>query len=189
MNRIKREVFVELLVIQAQSGDPQAIGSLATVLQQELLAYSFRLVGDPHIARDVVQEVWVSVMCGIGRLSDPASFRAWVFQIVHNKSMDSLRAIVRDRSELDNFRRSSEGKTTEAYIESLSELDDVRKWIDALPPADRGLLTLYYENNLSIRDIASILGNTESATKSKLYQVRQKLKQHLIRLERSNNDN
>ncbi len=188
MSRNQREVLVELLVIQAQAGDPKAIGSLANVFQHELLAHAFRLVADSDISRDIVQDAWVSVMRGIGRLKDPASFRAWVFRIVHNKSMDSLRTVVRNRNELEVFGRSSAASTAVGNIEPPSELNDLKKLIDALTPNDRALLTLYYENNLSIREIASITGFTDSATKSKLFHLRQKLKQQLIDLEGSNND-
>jgi len=188
MSRNQRDVLIELLVLQAQGGDPQAFGSLAKLLQQELVAYSFRLVADSHAAKDVVQEAWVSVLKGIRRLQDPASFRAWVYRIVHNKSMDSLRTAVRYRDELETFRQTSEAKTSTAEPDPPRELDDLRTLIDTLPTTDRALLTLYYENGLSIREIASITGNSESAIKSKLFHLRQEMKQRLLSLKGKKND-
>ncbi len=186
MSRDRQDVLIELLVIQTQSGDPKAIGQLAELFQRELVAYAFRLVGDAHSARDVVQEAWLSVMRSIGRLNDPASFRSWVFRIVHNKSMDSLRNVVRDRNELESLGRSITENRNADIAKEERDLEEIRGLIDALPPADRALLVLYYENELSIREIAAITGNTESATKSRLYHIRQKLKLSLSKSERPN---
>lgn len=186
MSRDQRDVLIELLVIQSQSGDPKAIGQLAQLLQRELVAYAFRLVGGTHEARDVVQEVWLSVMKTIGRLKDPEAFRSWVFRMVHNKSMDYLRSVVRERNELERLGRSIAANEDVQPAEKDSDLTTIQRLIDGLPPADRALLVLYYENELPIREIAAITGNTESATKSRLYHIRQKLKLSLSKSERYN---
>ncbi len=176
MSRDSKNVLIELLVIQSQSGDPKAIGQLVELFQWELFAYAARLVGDVDSARDVVQETWLSVVRSIGRLNDPATFRFWVFRLVHNKSMDCLRKVVRDRNELENLGRSLGANKYPDAAEEDSELAKIQRLIEALMPADRALLILYYENELSIREIATITGKTESATKSRLFHVRQKLK-------------
>ena len=186
MSRDQRDVLIELLVIQTQSGNPKAIGQLAELFQRELVAYAFRLVGNPHEAQDVVQEAWLSVMKTIGRLQDPAAFRSWVFQIVHNKSMDCLRSVVRERHRLEGLGRSMVTNRDTNPVEEDSDLAKIHRLMDALPPAERALLILYYDNELSIREIAAITGNTESATKSKLYHIRQKLKLSLSKSERHN---
>ncbi|HMO12693.1 MAG TPA: RNA polymerase sigma factor [Pirellulaceae bacterium] len=188
MSRDKRDVLIEFLVIQTQSGNPKAIGQLAELFQQDLVAYAFRLVGNVHTARDVVQEAWLSVLKTIGRLQDPAAFRSWVFRIVHNKSMDCLRYVVRERVELEGLGRSMAANRDTEPAEEDSELVNIQRLIDALPPAERALLVLYYDNELSIREIAAITSNSESATKSRLYQIRQKLKLSLSKLERQNHD-
>ncbi len=184
MSRDQQKVLIELLVIQSQAGDPKAFGRLAELLQQELVSYAFRLVGDPHAARDVVQESWLSVLRSIGRLNDPASFRSWVFRIVHNKAVDRLRSVVRERQELKNLERWSEAASGPETAAKESEVAEIRRLINALPTADRALVVLYYENGLSIREVGSITGNTESATKSKLFHIRQKFKLSLSKKER-----
>ncbi len=183
MNRNQHDVLIELLVIQTQSGDPNAIAQLADLFQRELVAYAVRLVEDAHAAQDVVQETWLSVLKTIGRLKDPAAFRSWVFRIVHNKSMDCLRNGIRDRNELQHLGRSQAAVRNGDQAGVDTELVKIQTLIEALPPAVRALLVLYYENGLSIREIAAITGNTESATKSRLYHIRQKLKLSLSKPE------
>ncbi len=184
MTRDQQEILIELLVIKTQAGDPSAIGGLADLFQQDLVAYSFRLVGDQHAARDVVQETWISVLRGIGRLKDPALFRAWVFRIVHNKSMDCLRKAVRDRTEQADLRQVKAVNIDSNPADNRGDVAAIQKLIQELSPSDRALLALYYEYDLAIREIATVTGNTESAIKSKLYHLRQSLKQSLSQTER-----
>jgi RNA polymerase sigma factor (sigma-70 family) len=97
--------------------------------------------------------------------------------------MDNLRKVVRDRQELESMGRLIVKQQNPNRIEENSGVEEIRNSIGSLPPADRALLILYYENDLPIREIAVITGNTESATKSKLYHIRQKLKQSLSKSE------
>ncbi len=186
MNRNKREILVELLVLQAQAGDPRAIGSLASIFQAELLAYSFRLLADSHEACDAVQDSWLSVIQGIGKLKDPASFRVWIFRIVHNKSMNHLRKKVRDRNEAKELLQSRPLTIEHRELGPNDELENLHKLINELPPTDRGTLTLFYENCLSIREIAIVTNTSDSAVKSRLFHIRQRIKEKLIIFERDN---
>lgn len=188
MSRDQQEILIELLVIQTQAGDSQSMGQLAELLQHELVAYSFRLIGDPHAARDVAQETWLSVLRGIGRLRDPSSFRAWLFRIVHHKSMDRLRSVVRERTEQDHLRATAAEQTKLSSQHQDHDITIVQNLIQTLPSNDRAVLALFYEHELSIREIANITGNSESATKSKLYHLRQNLKTRLNQLERNPHD-
>jgi DNA-directed RNA polymerase specialized sigma24 family protein len=49
-------------VLRAQSGDAEALDALLGGVQEPLYRYIFRLVGDPHLARDVLQDVFVLII-------------------------------------------------------------------------------------------------------------------------------
>ena len=71
------------LVIAAKNGDRAAAESLAHRWRPRLLRTARRLLGDAALAEDVVQEAWISIARGIGRLIDPDRFPAFSFQILH----------------------------------------------------------------------------------------------------------
>lgn len=181
MDRTKRDVLVELLVVRAQSGDARAIGELASIWNPSLVAFANKLLGDQDAAQDVVQESWIAVMRGVHRLRDPALFRAWVFRVVNHKSTDYIRERIRSRQELEQFSHTR-GRITEDEPHATEDLvSSILKTIQEFDSADQALLRLFYQDELSIREIAFVNDCTPSAVKSKLFHLRKRIKQALER--------
>jgi hypothetical protein len=84
-----------MLVLAAQARQTDAFGRLATRWHARLLRHTARLTGDSEGAREIVQDVWVAVARGIGRLRDPASFGPWALRIVSRRSADLIREALR----------------------------------------------------------------------------------------------
>ena len=69
------------LVLLAQAGDRAALGELFRLVQAPLHAYLARLLGDGHLAEDVLQDVFVIVWRKLRWLREPDLFRPWVYRI------------------------------------------------------------------------------------------------------------
>lgn len=76
------DVYDELLVLRCQEGDQDALDELVARWQRRLFDHARRLTQQTDAAWDVVQEAWMAIVRGIGRLQDPASFRPWAYRIV-----------------------------------------------------------------------------------------------------------
>jgi RNA polymerase sigma-70 factor, ECF subfamily len=87
----------ELLVLRCQEGDAEAFEALVGRWQRRLWRYAWRLTGDESAAWDALQEAWIGISRGIGRLADAAAFPAWAYRIVSNKCRDSIRRDLRRR--------------------------------------------------------------------------------------------
>jgi RNA polymerase sigma factor (sigma-70 family) len=187
MQRTKRQVLIELLVIQSQTGDAHAVENLANICQSNLVAYALRLVEDRDDARDVVQEAWISIIRSIHQLQDPAAFTAWALRIVHGKSMDLLRKKMRERKHLKNVSEQPKANTSALTInrDATDEVTELLIVIQRLPPADRSLLHLFYSQSLSINEISAITGASRASIKSKLFHLRKKIK---MQIERQNHE-
>jgi RNA polymerase sigma-70 factor (ECF subfamily) len=82
------------LVARAQSqSDPAAFEALFAGYWRPVLAYCAVRIGDRDAAQDVAQEVFIGVAEQLHRFSPRgnASFRAWLFAIAHNKTVDARR--------------------------------------------------------------------------------------------------
>jgi len=88
MSGSKDQIALELLVLSAQAGDLPALERVIAYCQPLVLAHVYRLIDDRESARDVCQETLLAVARGLAVLSDPRSFRPWMYRIATFKSRD-----------------------------------------------------------------------------------------------------
>ena len=171
-------VLEELLVLRCQEGDTKALTELVNRWHPSLRGYAFQLIGDREAARDVVQDAWIAVMRGIRRLKDPATFRGWIYRIVHNKSVDWIRGQQRRRQAIQEVAHHSTNATP-APDSQGDRLAELRRAIASMSQNDRAVLRLHYLNRLPIKEIAQVIRVPEGTVKSRLYSARIRLKQLL----------
>ena len=168
----------ELLVLRCQEGDAEAFQALVGRWQQRLWRHAWRLTGDESAAWDALQEAWIGISRGLGRLEDATAFPAWAYQIVGNKCRDSVRRERRRREAADIYseamqREEQEGAAAQQQHNSLKEA------VEQLSGPDRAILSLRYEEQFDMAEIAAILGIPEGTVKSRLFHARTRLRKHL----------
>jgi RNA polymerase sigma-70 factor (ECF subfamily) len=173
--------YEELLVLRCQDGEERALGELVDRWQGRFVGHACRLTGRPDAASDVVQEAWIAIVRGLGGLDDPARFAPWAYRIVRNKCVDWVRRQQRRRRlgrELEENRRREEEL---ALANGRHEPRPGRliEALRALPPERQALLSLYYQDGLSVREIAEILEIPAGTVKSRLFQARNQLRDAL----------
>ena len=174
----RRQILDELLVLRGQGGDPEALRGLVEVMQPRLMAHAWHLTGDAEAAADAVQEAWVAIVKGLRRLQDPARFRSWALKIVTFKCRDWIRRA-------QSGRRLAEGLAQEqalregappAPTEEVDSVLSMREAIAALQPDRKALLSMFYLEEMSVRDIATALSIPAGTVKSRLFHAREKLR-------------
>lgn len=167
VNNRSEQVYDELLVLRCQDGDSEAIERLVKRWQLPVVNYANLITGDRDVARESVQEAWISVIRGFQRLKDPARFRQWLFRIVHNKCIDAMR---RSESGAQPV-RTEEG--TRAQLDSVEAREEVLTVLTSLSEQHRAVLALFYLHDIEVRDIAEMLDLPEGTVKSRLYNARE----------------
>ena len=168
-------VFDELLVLHAQSGDRRALERLAMRWQPRLLRSARRFTGDDELAREAVQECWLGIARGIGRLRDPAKFPGWAFMILRRRCADRVNAHAthRPRAEaLDEANAPSahaRGEDSAAIAQAFARL----------PEEQRVAATLFFVEQLKLDEIAEATGAPLGTVKSRIFAARKSLKQAL----------
>ena len=180
MDETPERVFDEYLVVLSQSGSSEALDGLARRWTPRLLRYVARLLGgssdDAETARDVVQEVWIGVIRGLRGLRDPAQFPAWIYGITTRKCADLIRTNMR-RRRLDAD-RAAVGSRDEVRVTPEYQID-LAAAIRGLPPTHRAAVHLFYREEMSVEEIASILEIPAGTVKSRLYTARETLREQL----------
>lgn len=117
-------------------------------------------------AEDILQETYVRAFISFGTLKSEESFKPWLISIARNLVNDHYR--MNDRySEVPYEDEISYGISINRSIGSF-----VSDTLDKLDEGERKILDLYYWQELSVREIAELLGVPEGTVKSRLHKAR-----------------
>ena len=172
----------EALALRLQAGDAVAGEVLVKRFYVPLTRYLHRLTGSDHLAEELHQQTWLSVLEHIGRF-DPGSassgFKAWLFRIATNKTNDHWRSRGRERVATDGLRLVTDdvGPAADERLESTEQQLKLRRAIDQLPEAQRQVLMLRYYSNMKFVEIAQLLGCPLNTALGRMFKANQKLRQ------------
>lgn len=157
-----------------------------------MVALAERLLRDRALAEDVVQESFVRAFDGLAGFEGRSSIESWLHRITVNSALSKLRQLKRlaEQSidehlpEFDRFDCRVETPWTRlASVEEIVESDDKRRRvyesIGQLPDAYRIVLQLRDIEDYDTREVATLLGISESNVKVRLHRARAALKKLL----------
>ena len=130
------------------------------------LAYSY--CGNRPDAQDVVQEVFLMLLQHPPVCSGPDQLRAWLMTVTANKCKDLLRSAHR--------RRTAPLEDTAAPPDNADEVLDVRSALEKLPQKLRGVVYLFYYEQMPTKQIAEILHLSDNTVRSRLHAARKQLR-------------
>jgi RNA polymerase sigma-70 factor (ECF subfamily) len=182
------------LLQAAQAGDRDAFAALVAPLLPGAYQFALRVLGDPQLAEDVVQEALVRAYVGLTGFRGRAPFRTWVFRIVHNVAMDALRQLGRQHQET-SWEEAASGEAGEEGEPRLAEVapgpeetvlaalgrEEILRAVAALPPEQRTVVVLRDVQGLSYGEIAAVTGQSLGTVKSRLHRARASLRAMLAR--------
>jgi RNA polymerase sigma-70 factor (ECF subfamily) len=151
---------------QAQAGSERAWARLYGLFAGPLRAYvSMRGAVDPD---DLVGETFVQVARNLATFEGgEAEFRSWVFMVAHNRVVDERRRTSRRPStpvaEHDESLLASGDVEAEA-LDALG-LERVRSMVERLTPDQRAVLLLRFVGDLTLEEIAVVIGRPIGAVK------------------------
>ena len=154
------------LVQQAMGGNREAFSDLAVVHWRRLLALARSIVVDLE-AEDVVQDGLIKAWKKLGTLRDPGAFDAWLTRIVANTAIARARRR-RFFEPIDGVAVAVEGTEIESRI-------DVGRLLVKLAPRQRAVLHLTTIEGYTDREIAGILGITNSSVRAHRLRARRRL--------------
>jgi len=163
-----------ILVLSCQKRDEPAFRELVNRWEPRLYYYLRRIVENENDVWDTLQETWLAVFQNIRKLKDPLNFPTWLYQISHNKAVNLLRK-ENKYVQITNEQMAEycENNNTVLDVEERTEL--VHKLLGKLKLAHREVLTLYFLEGFSIKEMAQIIGISEGTVKSRLYYAKNKL--------------
>ncbi len=164
------------VIDRCREGNRQAQSQLYKLYYKAMYSVSFRILNDSMEAEDVMQEAFLSAFRNIESYKGEVSFGAWLKRIVVNRSLDQLkkrRIKFEEVTEKTAQISESEMETTAVNIQTIKEA------IQDLPDGYRVVLSLFLIEGYDHEEISSILGITNSSSRTQLLRAKNKLRNNL----------
>jgi RNA polymerase sigma-70 factor, ECF subfamily len=179
----------ELLVLAAQSGDPDAFDELRRRHSRKVLRTLYRITRNWEDAEDALQNAFLKVFLHLNEFEGRSSFSSWFTRIAINSAL----MIMRKKRHLEV---SIDGNDDDSGASERWELRDLREdpevcymqkemkdllknAIVRLRPASRDVVELQQAQGYSTKELAQALGISQAAAKSRLLRARIALRAYL----------
>ncbi len=151
-------------VARLRAGDLGALETLVPRYEHRLYRYLLRITNDPALAQDLFHETWLRVAERIARFDPRRSFDTWLFSVAHNIAVDSLRRVRTQPFDADPV----EQPAVLRKLVDRERTDAVREAIEQLPDAAREVISLRFEEDMKLEEIAATTGAPLASVKSRL---------------------
>jgi RNA polymerase sigma-70 factor (ECF subfamily) len=170
----------QLELKRAIAGDEGALRRIWTEHAPHIDAVVRRLCGDPDLAADVSQEVWMQIFRALPSYRGDSQFGTWAHRIAVNRTLNALRKSRRisgSETDIEDDTASVEMDSDRTFLaESIEEA------MTQLSPGARAVFVLHDIEGYTHGEIGAQLGITAGGSKSQLFKARAKLRRLLAHL-------
>jgi RNA polymerase sigma-70 factor, ECF subfamily len=162
-----------LIIEELKNGYSEKLDTLIDVYGNKLKRTAYMMTSDLELAKDIVQECFISFYYNIHSYKGRCSLSTWLNKILINECRKQMRK--------SWFRKVISKNTIHEEITQVNTEDNdinrisINECILKLNEKDRQMILLHYYNDLKIKDISYISGCKEGTIKSRLKRARDKL--------------
>jgi RNA polymerase sigma-70 factor (ECF subfamily) len=177
------------LVERFQNGEEQAFNALVIEYQKRVFNLIYKYVPNSETAKDLSQEVFLKAFLALPHFKRQSAFYSWLYRIAINLCIDYLRK--QKRSHLQPLSELPTDLNDEEILNDLKPLPPdqaeakelgqiIGKAVNQLPPGQRRVFNLRYQEGLQLKEIAARLDRSEGTIKAHLYHARRRLQTLLL---------
>lgn len=160
-------------------GDLNAFGQLIQKHEKYAYTLAFRILKNQEDAEEVAQDAFMKVYYSLNSFEGKSKFTTWLYKIIYHEALGRLRKSKKTLINLDEIIDTKETPTEfmsgieQLHIEERKSL--IKKALDTIKPSESAVLTLFYLEQQSIKEIEQITDLTESHIKILLHRGRKSL--------------
>lgn len=175
MNKLDDIYYIKKIL----DGDTEFFARLVDRYSHRIYLLILRIVHRKEEAEEVTQDVFLKTFQVLHTFKGDCRFSTWLYRIAYTTAISATR---KKRNEFlyiedQTINNVVDSQVDETFDETNNSelLAKLEKAIELLPPDERGLISLFYMEEHSIEEIATVTGMTESNVKVKLHRIRKKL--------------
>ena len=167
------------LITNTLEGDTRAFGTLVEKYQGYVFTIVLRMVKVREEAEEVAQDTFIKAFESLSSFRGESKFSSWLYSIAYRKALDRIRKNKKYKASelLEEITEGEAGMFEDALqqLEDRERKEKIQQCIMQLPEVDAALITLYYFEEQSVKEIVAITELSEENIKVKLYRSRKKL--------------
>ena len=167
------------LVERIKKGDTKAFANLVKQYKDLVYTLTIRMLKNKEEAEEVSQDTFIKIYRSIHKFKGDSKLSTWIYRVAYNTSLDRLKKHKRtvDTVEINNFTEYNIDVIENGLeaLEAKERKEAIVTCMKQLAPKDNVVLTLYYFDELSIEEIAKVIGETTNNVKVKLHRSRKRL--------------
>lgn len=184
---------ITALIKKSQRGDAAAMEELLRAAYVPVSYQCRRFLKTGADAEDMTQEVLLLLYTKLDTLKEPAAFWGWLGRLTANRCKNALTRTHADlpifedgegNSVLDAVESGDRTAVPEEAFDNAETARMIGGIVDALPGAQRDCVLLYYYDEMSVKEIAEVLGASENTVKSRLNYARKTIKENVLDYEK-----
>ena len=188
----QREITSSLLNA-AIAGDQGALADLYNRTNDAVYHTIRFMVKDEDAVLDIMQDSYIKAFDSLGQLQEAGRFEPWIKRIAHNKAIDHLRKtktiafssmVPEDSDEVLEIEDDRIENLPDVVIDRQETTRLINEILDSLPADQRAVISMFYYDQLSVKEIASELDVPEATVKSRLQYGRRKIETQVRDLEK-----
>ena len=174
----KEVIYCELLLLRCRRGDRTSWQDLIDHWERRLFYFIRRIVDDEQDAWDVLQQTWMAAYKGIGSIRDGRALPKWLYQTARNLAlMQRRRKHPHEVLDFADEPQAPDSSGDDAI--AFDQAEAVHHALGQLPMPLREALMLYFLRDLSIAEIAEVVGVPPGTVKSRLHYGKRALRKAL----------
>ena len=173
---------------QILAGNSNAFSHIVDRHKTRAYNLAFRICGNHEEAEELAQDSFLKAYRSLTGFKMKSSFATWLYRIVYNTTISHVRLKKKGVLSLEDFpadatdfigNNSSEEEAEKEYRNSI-----VNFALQKINEDERGLISLFYYDELSTDEISEITGISKSNIKVKLFRARQKMLEIIEKVEK-----
>ena len=169
----------EELLLAFSSGDVNALETLLIQKRDWISAVARKIIRDPHLAEDAVQEALVRIFKNAGSFKGESKATTWLYRVITNSCIDLLRKVEKYSTE-SNIDFISSDEIPEINSPPTINNEDLYEALEQLPKDQKIAITLVNIEGYSVEEAAKIMETSPGTVKSRCARGRAILAKILI---------
>lgn len=166
------------IVQRVLEGDTEAFGTLVQRYSGKVYGLAFGMLHDAERAEDVTQETFLRAYEHLDLFRGASTFATWLYRIAYNRAAETCRR-QRPFGRLDECCRTVAEEQAPAERYDPETIVRMRRALSRLSPDDRALVTLFYEEECTVSEIAQMMNLSQANVKVRLHRIRGRLRQYM----------
>lgn len=170
-----------------KDNDHKSFAQLVSKHKDVVFSLILQIVKSEEDAKDVLQEVFIRIYDKLDTFRHNAKFSTWIYRIAYNAALSHFNKAKRTGTQgLTDIELASEALDSYNVIDAEYEearagglLDSLENAINRLNQHEKIVITLFYLNDFSVREISSVIGLTENHIKVLLHRSRKRLYKYI----------